>query len=71
MNTLILIASLTCGLKPIVPMGCDDLICINGQWSCVNYRYTIVDKLAYNPTRSNPRLTDDHKEDTINSTMTR
>ena len=67
MNTLILIASLTCGLKPIVPIGCDDLICINGQWSCVNYRYTIKE-LGYNPILPNCRPDSGNKEVTINST---
>jgi len=30
-------ASITCGIKPIVPIGCDDMICIDGQWRCINY----------------------------------
>ena len=27
----------TCGFKPFVPFGCDDLICIDGTWHCVKY----------------------------------
>jgi len=30
------IANLQCGLKPIKPIGCDYLLCIDGKWRCVS-----------------------------------
>ena len=29
-------ANLQCGIKPIKPIGCDYLLCIDGKWRCVS-----------------------------------
>lgn len=34
--TLTVSANMVCGFKPIKPIGCSYLVCIDGKWRCVS-----------------------------------